>query len=111
MPSEPTVKEVMELWGKNKNYPASEEPISDLTDEDDLMKLFDQFSCLKSPMSDWLEPDTTIVNGEASLQGRNATYEVTIQNLNNTSINGHRGNKSVVLRKCFLLTTSKTKIT
>ena len=36
----------------NENYPASEEPISDSTDENNLGELFDQLSGLMSPMSD-----------------------------------------------------------
>ena len=34
---EPTVNNVMASIIRNKNYPASKEPISDETDEDDLM--------------------------------------------------------------------------
>ena len=51
IPQETTVNEVMESIMTNGHYPASEEPISDVTDEDDLMKLFDQLSGLMSPMS------------------------------------------------------------
>ena len=36
----------------NVNYPASKNPISNVTDEDDLMKLFDQLNGLTSLMSD-----------------------------------------------------------
>ena len=41
---EPTVNEIMKTIEKNMNYPTSEEPISDVTDKDNPMKLFDQFS-------------------------------------------------------------------
>ena len=43
------------------------------------MKLFDQLSSLMLPMLDWLKPDSNIVISEASVQGRSATYKVTIQ--------------------------------
>ena len=42
----------MEIVETNMNYAASEEPISDVIDEDDLMKLFHQFSGLTLPISD-----------------------------------------------------------
>ena len=64
---EPTIDEVMESIARNKNYPVSKEPTSNATDEDDAMRLFDQLFGLISTMSDWLEPDTTIVITKASL--------------------------------------------
>ena len=57
----------------NGNYPTSQEPISNSTDEDDLMKLFYQFSSFLPPTSDLLELDTTIVISEPSLQGKCTT--------------------------------------
>ena len=55
------------------------------------MELFNQFSGLMSPMADWLEPDITIVNSEASLQGKSATYQITILKSNNNSTDRHMG--------------------
>ena len=49
---EATVNKVMGNITPNDNYPTSQEPINNSTDEDDIMKLFDQFSGLTSPMSD-----------------------------------------------------------
>ena len=47
---------------------------SDVRDEDDLLKLFDQFSSLMLPMSHWLELDTAVIS-ESSLSGKSAMYE------------------------------------
>ena len=55
----------MESITTNENCPVSDEPIINATDEDVLMKLFDQLSSLVLPMSDLLTPDTTIVISEA----------------------------------------------
>ena len=33
----------------DKNYPSSQEPLTDVTEEDDFMKLLDQFSSLMLP--------------------------------------------------------------
>ena len=52
MSSEATENEVVESITTNKNYPTREEPRSNSTDEDDLMKLFDQFSGFTLPMLD-----------------------------------------------------------
>ena len=76
--SEPTVNEVLESITTNKNYPVCKEPITNEIDEDDLTKLFDKLFDLMLPMSDWLTLDITIVNSEASLQGRSATHKVKI---------------------------------
>ena len=48
---EPTINENMETITTNEIYPSSEEPISNVMDGDGLMKLFDQFHCLVSPLS------------------------------------------------------------
>ena len=71
----------MESITMNKNYPTSQKPISGSNDEDDLMRLFDQFTGFMPSMSDQLEPDTTTVISEASLLGKSATHQVTIKNL------------------------------
>ena len=42
----------MESITTNKKYPNSQEPMSNATDEDDLMKLSDLFSTFMPPMSD-----------------------------------------------------------
>ena len=43
MSPDPALNEVMESVIPNENYPASQESRSKATDEDNLMKLFDQF--------------------------------------------------------------------
>ena len=50
---EQTIDEVMETIVTNKNYPASEELINDVTDIDNLMKLFDLFSGWHHPC--WMD--------------------------------------------------------
>ena len=75
------VDEVMETKMAGENDSSTQDPIGTVTDKDGLMELFDKFPGLSSPMSDCLEPDTTIVISEASLQGKSSTYQVTIQNL------------------------------
>ena len=62
---EPSVNEVM----AGENDPSTQEQIGNVTDEDGLMELFDQFSGLTSSVSDRLEPDTTNVIVDTSLQG------------------------------------------
>ena len=74
----PSVNEVMETIMKDENEPSTQDQFGNATDEDGLMELFDQISSLMSLMSDWLELDTTIVINEASLQGKSATYQITI---------------------------------
>ena len=59
------------------NEPSTKDPVGNVRDEDGLMELFDQFSGLMSPMSDWLELDT-VSTSEASLQVKSAIYQVTI---------------------------------
>ena len=86
----------MESITTNENYPVSGEPINNATDENNLLKLFDWFSGLMLPMSDWLEPHTTIVVIEPSLQGKSAIYEVTIQNLTTITLLDTGANISVV---------------
>ena len=71
-----SVNEVMEIVLGGKNVPSTRTHL-----EDGLMELFDQLPGLASPMSDWVELETTIVISEASLQGKSAIYQVTIQNL------------------------------
>ena len=75
-------------------------PIGNVTDEDGLMELFDQFSGLKSLMSDLLESDPTIVISEASLQGKSTTYQIIIQYLITTVLDTVV-NISIVLEKFF----------
>ena len=72
---ETTINEVMESITINKNYSATQELTSNETDDNDLIKLFDQFSGFTSPMSDCLELDTTTVISKASLQGRSVTHQ------------------------------------
>ena len=69
-----------------KNDPSTKEPIGKVKDEDGLMELFNQFPSLTSNKLGWLEPDTAIVISEASLQGKSAMYQVTIQNLITTAL-------------------------
>ena len=45
-----------------------------------------------SPVSDWLEPDTTIVISEASLQGKKSHIPSHNSELHNNSITGYMGN-------------------
>ena len=49
---EPTLNEVMESITTNEDYSTTQEPRSNATNEDNLMKLFNQFSSLTLPMSD-----------------------------------------------------------
>ena len=77
---EATVNKVMQCI-TYENYPVSQEPVSDSTDEDDLMRLFHQFSGFMHPVSDWLELDTIIVISKTALEGKSTIYHVTIQNL------------------------------
>ena len=85
----------------SRNDPAIQSPFDNVVDEDILMELFDQFSGLKSPVLDWLEMDTTVTVSEASLQGKSATYQVTIQNLVTTALLDARANISDVMEKFF----------
>ena len=58
----------------------------------------------------WLEPDTTVVISEASLQGKGATYQVTIQNLTTVALLDTRTNISVVSEKFFKSLPQKPKL-
>ena len=98
---EATENEVMESITTNKNYSATQEPINNVTNEDDLMKLFDQFCNLMIPTSDSPQLDTTTVVSEALLQGKGATYQVTIHNLATTALQDTGANMSVVSEKFF----------
>ena len=84
----------------SENYPSTQDRVCNVTDEDILMELFDQFSRFMLPMSDWLEADTIVIS-EASLQGRSATYQVTIQNIVTTALLDTGANISVVSEKFF----------
>ena len=107
---ETTVNKVMESIITNENHSASEEPISDATDEDDLMKLFNQLSVLMLSMSYWLELGTTIVISEASLQGKGTTYEVKIQTLITIAVLDTGANISIVSIMFFNSLPKKTKL-
>ena len=96
-----TVNEFVGNFTINKNYPTSQEPISNSTDEDELMKLFYRFFGFTPSSSDLLELDTTIVTSEASLQGKSTTYQVTIQNLTTIALLNTGANISVILKKFF----------
>ena len=100
----------MESIMTNKKYQASKEPIGYPTDEDDIMKLFDQLSSLTSPMLDWLTPDTIIVINEASLQGKSTTYKVKIQNLQTIALLDTGANITVVSEKFFNSPPQKLKL-
>ena len=91
----------METLMAGKNNPSTQVQIGNTWEEDDLMKLFDQFSSLMSPVSDWLELDTAIIINEASLQGKRVTYQVTIQTLITTALLDTWANIPVVLKKFF----------
>ena len=49
---EPYVNKLMEILMAYKNEPSTQYPIGNATDEDGLMELYDQFSGLKSSLSD-----------------------------------------------------------
>ena len=106
---EKTVNELMESIPTSINHPASEEPVNDASDEDNLVRLFDRFSGMMWPTSDWLEPDSTIVINEASLQGQ-CHIRSHNSKLDNNGIIGHRGKYIIFFWKSFWLTTSETKI-
>ena len=65
--------------------PSTQDPVYNVTDEDGLKELFDQFSGLMSTMSDILELDAVVIS-EASLKGKNTTYQVTIQNVGTSEL-------------------------
>ena len=48
--TEPSVNEVMETIMAGETDPSTQDPIDHVTDENSLMKLFDQFSSLISPV-------------------------------------------------------------
>ena len=83
----------------DENKPSSQDPIGNATNKDSLMELFNQFSSLMSPMSDWLELNTTDAISEGSLQGKSTTYQITIQNLITTALLDTGANISVVSEK------------
>ena len=86
--SEPSVNKVMETIITGKNDSSTQVSIGNVTDEDGLMELFDQFSGLMSPMSDWLKLDNTVIITEASLQGKTTTHH---SRPNNNRTNRHMG--------------------
>ena len=49
---EPSVNEVMETTMVGKNDPSTQDSISNVTDEDGITELFNQFTSLTSPMLD-----------------------------------------------------------
>ena len=57
--SESSLNEVMESIIVGENDPSTQDMASNVTDEDGLIELFDQFSGLMSPMLDWLEASHT----------------------------------------------------
>ena len=98
--SESSVNKVMEAMMAGDNDPSTQDPVWNVTDEDGLLELFDQFSGLMLLMSDCLEPDTIVIT-EATLQGKCATYMVTIQNIVTTALLDTGANILVVLEKFF----------
>ena len=58
----------------DKTVPAHEAP-----DEEDFLSLFDQYSDLMSPSSDWLYTDVAIIINEVSMERISATYHITGQ--------------------------------
>ena len=76
---EANINEIMETITTDENYTNSKEPIHETTNEEDLMNLFELYSDFTSHSSDWLGAYATVVISEASIQGRSATYHVTVQ--------------------------------
>ena len=106
---EATINEVFESITTNINYPASQEPLSKPNNEDDLIQLFDQLFSLMLPRSDRVEPVATVDISKAFLQGKETTYQVTIQNLT-IALQDTGANISVVPEKCFKSLLQKPKL-
>ena len=62
------------------------EPVHKAADEEDLLNLFDQYSDLMSPSSDWLSTDVAIIINEASIEGISVTYHITAQQCTTTAL-------------------------
>ena len=86
-----------------ENGPSTQDSVGNVTNADGLMELFDQFSGLLSSVLDWLEPDAIIVISEASLQGKSATYQITIQSIITTTLLDTGANISVVVERFLRL--------
>ena len=98
--SESSVHEVIEAVMACKDDPSTQDPVCNVTDADSLMELFDQFSGLMLPMLGWLEPDTAVIS-EASLEGKSATYQVTIQNVVTSALLDSEANISFFFSERF----------
>ena len=89
-----------------ENDLSTQDPIGNVTDEDGLMELFDQFSGLMSPVS--LTRIIYYYWHQDSLQGKSTTYQVTIQNVITTALLDTEANISVVSEKNIQIITSNT---
>ena len=69
----------MKTLTSNENDTNSKESTQELTNDEDLLHLFKQYSEFAQPTSDWLGPVTTTVISEASMQGKGATYHIIVQ--------------------------------
>ena len=81
-----------------ENDPSTQDTANNVTDEDGLMELFDQFFRLMSLMSDCLEPDSIIIS-EASHEGKSTTYQVTIQNITTRALLDTGANLSLFFQR------------
>ena len=98
--SESSMNEVMEAAMAHEDDASTKDPVHNVTDEEGLMELFDQFSRLMSPVLDSLEPITVFIS-EVSLKGKSTTYQVIIQNVVTSVLLDTGANVSVILEKFF----------
>ena len=80
------------------------------TNEEYLLKLFQEYSNFSQLTSEWLGIDATVVNSEASIQGTSAAYHITVQEKPTIAPLDTGANISVIFAKCFQILTSKTTI-
>ena len=77
---EESVNEIVQAVMALENDPLTQDLAYSAAGEDGLMELFDQFTGWMSLMLDGLESDTVVIS-KAFLQGKRATYQVTVENV------------------------------
>ena len=107
---EPTVNEIMETITTDENNTNSKELIHEPPNEEEQMNLLEQYSNFTPTTPDWQGADTTVVISEASIQGKSATYHVTVQDQPTIVLLDTEENISVIFQKTFWNLVPKTKI-
>ena len=75
--------------------------IAKATNEEDLLSLFNQYSDLMSPNSDWLSAEDAVFINEVSVEGISATYHIAVQQHATTALFDTNDNLLVMSQNIF----------